>query len=160
MPHGAAPAMQGERGAGSAPNATTSSASGTQPLPQRLRKLAVRPLILEKNEEAKSELPLVRERALGDEGKKLHLREMQDLYGTLGVPRDATQDDIKKAFRKQAQRYHPDVVGASAGAAERAVAEAKFKEASAAYEVRSTRGWVGRERHGGRFDAFATLWPI
>ena len=43
---------------------------------------------------------------------------MQDLYGTLGVPRDATQDDIKKAFRKQAQRYHPDVVGASAGAAE------------------------------------------
>lgn len=85
---------------------------------------------------------------------------MQDLYGTLGVPRDATQDDIKKAFRKQAQRYHPDVVGASAGAAERAAAEAKFKEASAAYEVRGTGCCLAASRHGGRFDAFARLWPI
>jgi len=60
---------------------------------------------------------------------------MGDHYFTLDVPRTATQDEIKKAFRSKAQKYHPDVVGPLAGAAERAAAEAKFKEASAAYEV-------------------------
>jgi len=60
---------------------------------------------------------------------------MGDHYFTLDVPRTATQDEIKKAFRSKAQKFHPDVVGPLAGAAERAAAEAKFKEASAAYEV-------------------------
>ena len=31
-----------------------------------------------------------------------------DYYATLGVAKDATQDDIKKAYRKLAQKYHPD----------------------------------------------------
>ena len=60
---------------------------------------------------------------------------MADHYRTLDLQRDATHDEVKKAFRTKAQQYHPDVVGASASAAERAAAEAKFKEASAAYEV-------------------------
>ena len=58
-----------------------------------------------------------------------------DPYRTLDVPRSATQDEIKKAFRAKAQQYHPDVIGPSASVAERAAAEAKFKEANAAYDV-------------------------
>jgi curved DNA-binding protein len=53
-----------------------------------------------------------------------------DYYQTLGVPRDATADAIKKAFRKLARKYHPDV-NKSPGA------EAKFKEINEAYEVLS-----------------------
>jgi curved DNA-binding protein len=33
----------------------------------------------------------------------------KDYYDTLGVARDATQEDIKKSFRKLARKYHPDV---------------------------------------------------
>lgn len=53
-----------------------------------------------------------------------------DYYQTLGVSRDATPDAIKKAFRKLARKYHPDV-NKEAGA------EAKFKEVNEAYEVLS-----------------------
>jgi curved DNA-binding protein len=35
--------------------------------------------------------------------------QFKDYYATLGVKRDATADEIKKAFRKLARRYHPDV---------------------------------------------------
>jgi DnaJ-class molecular chaperone len=35
--------------------------------------------------------------------------EFQDYYTTLGVPRDASEADIKKAFRKLARQHHPDV---------------------------------------------------
>ncbi len=48
-------------------------------------------------------------------------------YDILGVQRDATQDDIKKAFRKLAAKYHPDAGGD----------EAKFKEVSEAYTTLS-----------------------
>jgi molecular chaperone DnaJ len=53
----------------------------------------------------------------------------QDFYDTLGVPRDASAEDIKKAYRKLAMKYHPDRNPNDKSA------EAKFKEVSEAYEV-------------------------
>lgn len=55
--------------------------------------------------------------------------EFKDYYATLGVARDASEDDIKKAFRKLARKYHPDV------AKDKKTAEAKFKEINEANEV-------------------------
>jgi curved DNA-binding protein len=57
--------------------------------------------------------------------------DFQDYYATLGVSRDATTDDIKKAFRKLARKHHPDV------ATDKKSAEAKFKEINEANEVLS-----------------------
>ena len=54
----------------------------------------------------------------------------KDLYEVLGVPRDATDDDIKKAFRKQARKLHPDVNKSPN-------AEEEFKELNEAYDVLS-----------------------
>ncbi|MBQ3397156.1 MAG: J domain-containing protein, partial [Synergistaceae bacterium] len=54
---------------------------------------------------------------------------MEDLYEILGVPRDASQADIKKAFRKLAHEYHPD---SHPGDKE---IEDKFKKINAAYSV-------------------------
>lgn len=55
----------------------------------------------------------------------------KDLYAVLGVARTATQDEIRKTYRRLARRYHPDVNPGDKSAAE------KFKEISAAYEVLS-----------------------
>src|SRR5246127_392609 len=55
--------------------------------------------------------------------------EFKDYYKVLGVPRNASQEDIKKAFRKLARQYHPDV------AKDKKRAEEKFKEINEAYEV-------------------------
>ena len=57
--------------------------------------------------------------------------EFKDYYATLGVPRTATDDDIKKAFRKLARKYHPDV------AKDKKQAEEKFKEINEANDVLS-----------------------
>jgi curved DNA-binding protein len=57
--------------------------------------------------------------------------EFKDYYATLGVTREATDDDIKTAFRKLARRYHPDV------AKDKKTAEEKFKEINEAHEVLS-----------------------
>ncbi|MEM3851792.1 MAG: molecular chaperone DnaJ [Methanomassiliicoccales archaeon] len=54
----------------------------------------------------------------------------KDYYAVLGVSRDASPDEIKRAYRKLAQQYHPDVAKM-----DRKVAEEKFKEISEAYEV-------------------------
>uniref|UniRef100_A0A3P8X5Y9 DnaJ heat shock protein family (Hsp40) member B6a n=1 Tax=Cynoglossus semilaevis TaxID=244447 RepID=A0A3P8X5Y9_CYNSE len=57
---------------------------------------------------------------------------MVDYYQVLGVRRDASADDIKKAYRKLALRWHPDK-----NPENKEEAEKKFKELSEAYEVLS-----------------------
>jgi DnaJ-class molecular chaperone len=57
--------------------------------------------------------------------------EYKDYYNTLGIKRDASADEIKKAFRKLARKYHPDINPGDQAA------EAKFKEINEAYEVLS-----------------------
>src|SRR5256884_9050299 len=52
----------------------------------------------------------------------------RDYYEVLGVPRDASAEDIRRAYRKLAREYHPDVNKDPA-------AEDRFKEVSEAYEV-------------------------
>ncbi len=54
--------------------------------------------------------------------------EFKDYYKIMGVARDATQDEIKRTYRKLARKYHPDV-------SKEADAEARFKELGEAYEV-------------------------
>ncbi len=56
--------------------------------------------------------------------------EYKDYYKILGVKRDASNEDIKRAYRKLARKYHPDV-------SKEADAEARFKEVSEAYEALS-----------------------
>ena len=53
----------------------------------------------------------------------------RDYYDILGVSRDASDDEIKRAFRSKAKQYHPDANP------DDATAEARFKEVNAAYEV-------------------------
>ena len=56
---------------------------------------------------------------------------MKDLYEILGVSKQSSQDEIKKAYRKLALKYHPDKNPDDRGA------EKRFKEAAEAYEVLS-----------------------
>ena len=59
--------------------------------------------------------------------------KFQDYYEILGVKRDASDGEIRQAYRKLAMKWHPDRHGES----ERDTAEAKFKQISEAYEVLS-----------------------
>ena len=67
---------------------------------------------------------------------------MSDFYVLLGVSRDATEVEIKKAYRKLAMEYHPDRNGAPE-------AEAKFKEITEAYEIlRDPQKRAAYDRYG------------
>ncbi len=89
--------------------------------------------------------------------------EYRDYYGTLGVRRDVTQADLKKAFRKLARKHHPDVNKSDAEA------ERRFKEVNEAYDVLSDpekrklydqlgANWEAYQRSGGHgADPFATF---
>jgi curved DNA-binding protein len=71
--------------------------------------------------------------------------DYKDYYATLGVKKDASQDDIQKAYRKQARKYHPDV-NKDPGA------EIKFKEVGEAYEV------LKDPDKRKKYDQFGTHW--
>jgi curved DNA-binding protein len=74
----------------------------------------------------------------------------KDYYQILGVPRDASQDDVKKAYRKLARKYHPDV-------SKEKDAEERFKQINEAYqtlsepEKRAAYDQLGRHRPGEEF---------
>jgi curved DNA-binding protein len=72
--------------------------------------------------------------------------EFKDYYKILDVPREASNEDIKKAFRKLARKYHPDV------AKDKKAAEEKFKEINEAYEV------LGDPENRKKYDELGSHW--
>src|SRR5258708_4422584 len=72
--------------------------------------------------------------------------EFKDYYEVLGVPRTASENQIKKAFRKLARQYHPDV------AKNKKQAEEKFKEVNEAYEV------LGDPANRKKYDELGPHW--
>ena len=71
--------------------------------------------------------------------------EYKDYYATLGVEKKASQDEIQKAYRKLARKYHPDVNQDSG-------AEDKFKEITEAYEV------LKDSEKRSQYDRFGSAW--
>jgi len=80
---------------------------------------------------------------------------MKDYYKILGVSPDASEEEIKKAYRRLAHKYHPDKKGGD---------EQRFKEINEAYQVLSDkekRAQYDMARKGGRsfsFEDFETFW--
>ena len=72
--------------------------------------------------------------------------QYKDYYATLGVPKTASHDEIRKAFRKLARVHHPDVAKDKKGA------ETKFKEINEAYEV------LGDEEKRQKYDTLGADW--
>jgi curved DNA-binding protein len=74
--------------------------------------------------------------------------KFRDYYEVMGVPRTATADEIKRAYRKLARKHHPDLKPAS----ERAQAAERFKEIGEAYEV------LGDPDKRAKYDALGSGW--
>src|SRR4051795_10999277 len=72
--------------------------------------------------------------------------QYKDYYQTLGVAKTASQDEVRKAFRKLARQYHPDV------AKDKKAAESKFKEINEAYEV------LGDPEKRQKYDTLGADW--
>lgn len=72
--------------------------------------------------------------------------QFKDYYATLGVSRDASAEEIKKAFRKLARQYHPDT------ATDKKAAEEKFKEINEANEV------LGDPEKRKKYDRLGARW--
>ena len=72
--------------------------------------------------------------------------EYKDYYKTMGVDKNATQEEIKKAYRRMARQYHPDVNPGNKGA------EARFKEINEAYEV------LGNAEKRQKYDQLGANW--
>ena len=72
--------------------------------------------------------------------------EFRDYYEILDIPKDASQDEIRKKFRKLARKYHPDVTKVKEGS------ETKFKEINEAYEV------LGDPEKRKKYDALGPNW--
>ncbi|HEY0549418.1 MAG TPA: J domain-containing protein [Verrucomicrobiae bacterium] len=72
--------------------------------------------------------------------------QFRDYYEVLGVPRGASEDEIRKSFRKLARQYHPDV------AKDKKIAEEKFKEINEAYEV------LGDPEKRKKYDQLGANW--
>ncbi len=72
--------------------------------------------------------------------------EYKDYYSILGVNKTATSDDIKKAYRNLAKKYHPDKTKGDKNL------EEKFKEVSEAYEV------LGNEENRKKYDELGSNW--
>src|SRR5579872_207626 len=83
--------------------------------------------------------------------------QTKDFYAVLGVPASASQDEIKKQYRKLAKRYHPDANANDPKAAER------FKEISEAYTVlgdADKRKQYDEMRRLGAFGGYAGANPF
>ncbi|MFW6230924.1 MAG: molecular chaperone DnaJ [Nanoarchaeota archaeon] len=72
------------------------------------------------------------------------MRMTKDYYETLGVSKDASQEEIRKAYKKLAKKYHPDLNR------DNKEAETKFKEINEAYKV------LGDEKSRSNYDRFGT----
>ena len=77
------------------------------------------------------------------------MAQSKDYYEILGVSRDVTDEELKKAYRKLAKKYHPD----SYTGDDKTAAEAKFKEISEAYSVLSDKEKRAQyDRFGSNFE--------
>lgn len=74
------------------------------------------------------------------------MASFRDYYQTLGVSKSATDDEVKKAFRKLARQHHPDL------AKDKKAAEEKFKEINEAYEV------LGNPENRKKYDSYGANW--